>query len=209
MSIQNFYQTAQLKDFARLFQFRLISFGNVDFGPNELIYVETATLPGKQINNIPVPYMGLNFNVPGTVSFPGSAGYNVTFRCDADYQLRNTLERAISRTFDAETSRGEYSTPKAGYTLSLQLLNKKLEAIRTYTLYGTYVQALADSSYDIKDNGAVQTIQATLAYQYWKVFDGELEVLQPTIPPRVATQPVQNELTVGDGESQPFPSLTL
>ncbi len=209
MSIQNFYQTAQAKDFARLFQFRMVSFGNVNFGPNELIYVETATLPGKQINNIPVPYMGMNFNVPGTVSFPGSAGYNVTFRCDADYQLRNTLEKAISRTFDVDTSRGEYSTPKAGYTLSLQLLNKRLLPIRTYSLYGAYVQALADSQFDIKDNGAIQTIQATLAYQFWKVFDGELSVDQPTIPPRVATQLVENETTVGDGESAPFPSLTL
>jgi hypothetical protein len=79
-TIQKFYSTAVQRDFARLFQFRLTSFGNVVFSTEQYTYVETASLPGRTINNVQVPYMGLQFNVPGTVSYPGSTGYAVTFR---------------------------------------------------------------------------------------------------------------------------------
>ena len=167
-TIQKFYTTAAQRDFARLFQFRLNSFGNVAFGPEQLTYVETASLPGRTINNVQVPYMGLQFNVPGTVSYPGSAGYAVTFRCDQNYDLRAALEAATFNTFDEANSTGQYSLPGVNNTLTMELLDKKMNPIRYYTLYGVYVQALADTAYDIKDTGAIATINATLAYQFWR-----------------------------------------
>ena len=167
-TIQNFYQTAASKDFARVFQFQLLSFGNVDFNDAHLVYVETAALPGRTINNVPVPYMGLSFNVPGTASYPGSAGYAVTFRCDQDYDLRSALEAATFKSFDEATSTGDYKIPASSTTLTMALLDKERTIVRAYTLYGVYIQALADAAYDIKDTGTVQTIQATLAYQFWR-----------------------------------------
>jgi hypothetical protein len=168
MSIQNFYTQAAGRDFARVFQFRLFSFANIDFGTDHFVYVETASLPGRQINNVQVPYMGLQFNIPGTASYPGSAGYAVTFRCDAAYDIRSAIEAATFNTFDEAVSTGQYSTPSSANTLILQLLDKNLGVARTYTLYGAYVVSLADTAYDIKDGGAIQTIQATLAYQFWR-----------------------------------------
>jgi hypothetical protein len=167
-TIQKFYTTAAQRDFARVFQFRLNSFGNVDFGPEQLTYVETASLPGRTITNVPVPYMGLDFNVPGTVKYPGSAGYAVTLRCDQNYDLRSALEAATFNTFDEANSTGQYSIPGAGINLTMELLDKQMNPIRYYTLFGVYIQALADAAYDIKDSGTVQTIQATLAYQFWR-----------------------------------------
>ena len=170
MSIQNFYTQASQRDFARLFQFRLAQIANIAFtAEDHLVYVETASLPGRQINNVQVPYMGLQFNVPGTASYPGSAGYSVTFRCDQKYDIRAALEAATFNTFDEATSTGQYSTPGLGSTIVLELLNKKQSVTRTYTLYGAYVASLADSGYDIKDSGTIQTIQATLAYQFWRI----------------------------------------
>ena len=173
MSIQNFYTQAASRDFARLFQFRLLNFGNIDFKQEHLVYVETATLPGRQINNVPVPYMGLSFNVPGTASYPGSAGYTVSFRCDQNYNLRSALEAATFNTFDENTSTGQYNTPSRSSVLQLALLGKggHDDVVRVYTLHGVYLVSLADSSYDIKDSGTIQTIQATLAYQYWDTQD--------------------------------------
>ena len=168
MSIQNFYTTAARKDFARLFQFRLRSFGNIDFLPEHFTYVETASLPGRSITNVPVPYMGLSFNVPGTVTYPGSPSYAVTFRCDQNYDLRAVLEAATFNTFDEATSTGQYSLPGAGSVLTMELLDKQMNPIRYYTLFGVYVQSLADTAYNIGDTGTVATINATLAYQYWR-----------------------------------------
>ena len=168
MSIQKFYTNAAQKDFARLFQFRLRFFNNVAFDENHLTYVETATLPGRTITNIPVPYMGLSFNVPGTVSYPGSAGYAVTFRCDADYDIRSALEAATFNAFDESSSQGDYSLPGSRSQIGMELLDKNMIPIRFYTLFGVYVQSIADAGYDIKDTGTVQTINASLAYQFWR-----------------------------------------
>lgn len=167
-TIQKFYSTAAQRDFARVFQFRLNSFGNVDFGTEQLTYVETASLPGRTITNVPVSYMGLDFNVPGTVKYPGSAGYAVTFRCDQNYDLRSALEAATFNTFDEANSTGQYSLPGAGINLTMELLDKQMNPIRYYTLYGVYIQSLADAAYDIKDSGTIQTVQTTLAYQFWR-----------------------------------------
>ena len=167
-NIQNFYRQAQTVDFARLFQFQLVKFGNLNL-TNQLVYVETASLPGRQINNIQVPYMGLQFNVPGTASYPGSAGYNVTFRSDQNYNIRNVLEASTFNTFSDSSSTGTYATPAQGSDIVLQLLDKTGLPVREYTLFGAYVQALQDTAYDVKDTGTIATVQATIAYQFWRI----------------------------------------
>lgn len=196
MSIQKFYQAAVGNDFARAFQFRV---DNIKLGlpgsttaiggavptttlidwkyenPGETIYVETAALPGRIINNIPVPFMGLQFNVPGAASFPGSANYAVRFRCDQNYAIRNQLEKALVDLFNISNTAGNYPIPDPSNILTFTLFSKAKgdggmpKAIRTYTLVGVYVQALGDAQYDVKDNGTVAMIDCTLAYQYWKV----------------------------------------
>jgi len=193
-TIQKFYSTATNRDFARLFQFRLISFGNISFQDEHLAYVETASLPGRSITNVPVPYMGLQFNVPGSVTYPGSAGYAVTFRCDQNYDIRAALEAVTFNTFDEASSTGEYSIPGINNTLTMALLNKSMDPVRFYTLYGVYVQALADTAYDIKDTGTVSTINATLAYQFWRsgtsdLVNGPLDSTRYPRPVSGALQP--------------------
>lgn len=169
MAIQKFYTVAQSIDFHRNFQFKLTSFGNINFGQNQLVYVETATLPGKSLNSVAVPYMGLQFNVPGTVSYPGSDGWTVQFRCDGALSLRSTLEEAIRKTWDDETSSGNFAIPNKGSTVRMELLGKNNDTIKSYILHGVFVKTLGDAAYDIKDAGTVQTVSATLAYQYWRI----------------------------------------
>lgn len=169
--IQEFYTVAQRKDFARLFQMRLVSFGNINFQPQHYAYVESASLPGRSISNIPVTYMGMDFNTPGTVKYPGSASYSVQFRCDQQYDIRAALEAATFDLFDESTSTGTYGVPGEGSKLIMELFDKQMSTVRNYTLFGVWVQSLGDVSYDVKDVGSVQTIAATLAYQYWRASD--------------------------------------
>lgn len=179
MSIQKFYNTAYNNDFARQFQFKLSRFGPITFSPEHYVYVETASLPGRQINSVPVPYMGLQFNTPGTVSYPGSDNWAVTFRCDKDYRIRDALEHATFRLFDDQTSTGAYGMPDQGQVIVLELLNKAMATIRSYTLYGAWVKSLEASNYDIKDGGAIQTISCSLAYQFWRVTKGNAPSFNP------------------------------
>lgn len=168
-NISDFYRTVQQKDFARQFQFRLVQLANTNFGESDLIYVETANLPGRAITNVPVPFMGLQFNVPGTATYPGSDAYAVTFRCDQNYNIRAVLENATFNTFDDGTSTGDYNIARNSSVITLNLLNKTGGTVRQYTLYGAYVVSVGDSTYNLGDNGTIQTVPTTLAYQYWRV----------------------------------------
>jgi hypothetical protein len=168
-NISDFYKQAQNKDFARQFQFRVITLANTNFSDNTLVYLETASLPGRTINNVQVPFMGLNFNVPGTASYPGSEAYSVTFRCDSSYNIRAALEQATFNTFDDGTSTGNYNIARNSSIISLALLGKNGATVRGYTLYGAYVQSIGDIAYNLGDNGQIVTVPVTLAYQYWRV----------------------------------------
>lgn len=195
--IQQFYSTAQNRDFARLFQFRLRKFANIAFDPSHYVYVESATVPGRSITNIPVTYMGMDFNTPGTVKYPGSTSYQVTFRCDASYNIRRALEVATFDLFDEGTSQGSYGIPGTETTVVLELFDKRMNPVRFYTLFGAWVQAIGDTQYDVKDTGTVQTVQCTLAYQFWRAsqsFDNT-----NAIPELKPDQPAlrENDITAG------------
>ena len=54
----------------------------------------------------------------------------------------------------------------------LALLDKQLNFVRQYTLYGAYVVSLDATTYNLGDNGTIVTQPTTLAYQYWRVTGG-------------------------------------
>lgn len=168
-TISTFYRVAQERDFARQFQFRLVQLANTNFGENEFVYLETASLPGREITNVQVPFMGLDFNVPGTAKYTGSDGYSVVFRCDQSYDIRAALEAATFNTFDDSTSTGDYNIARNSSVITMNLLGKDLSTVRQYTLYGAYVKSIGASNYNLGDSGAIVTVEATLAYQYWRV----------------------------------------
>jgi hypothetical protein len=167
-NITSFYRVAQVRDFARQFQFRLVRFGNTGFTEDDLVYVETASLPGRSITNQTVPYMGLPFNIPGTATYPGSTGYSVTFRCDQRYDIRNVLEQNTFQTFNDNTSTGDYNTPSDSSVLIMQLFDKDMTTISEYTLYGAYVVSVDNVNYSVSDSGSIVTMPVTIAYQFWR-----------------------------------------
>ena len=168
-NISDFYRAAQQRDFARQNQFRVLQLGNTNFGEQDFVYIETASIPGRTIVNQQVPFMGLDFNVPGTAKYPGSDAWNVVFRCDQNYNIRAVLESMTFNTFDDGTSTGSYGTPANSSVITLNLIGKQMETIRQYTLYGAYVVSVPAMNYTLGDAGSVVTCETTLAYQYWRV----------------------------------------
>jgi len=168
--IQSFYTQVKANDFARQFQFRITSLANTVFNgaEQEFLYLETGNLPGRSITNVQVPFMGLQFNVPGTATYPGSDSWAVTFRCDQNYNIRGVLENATFITFDDGASTGNYQIPRDSSQIVLELLGKNMAPVRTYTLYGAYVVSVGDMAYNLGDGGTIVTVPATLAYQYWR-----------------------------------------
>ena len=170
-NIQNFYRTAADKDFSRDFLFRVTQMqlqGVPALEEGELVYVKTASLPGRNIGNVAVPYMGLNLNVPGAVTYPGSEGYALSFYLDGESTLRNYFETASRSLFDDQTSTGEYGTPDDDFFIQLAQLDKDLEPITEYKLVGASLRTVGGIGYEIASGtGATVSVDATISYHFY------------------------------------------
>jgi len=170
-NIQNFYRAAADRDFSRDFLFRVTQMqlqGVPALTEDQLVYARTANLPGRAIANIPVPFMGLNINVPGGATYPGSDAYALTFYLDANSELRNYFEAASRSLFDDTNSTGEYGTPDDDFFIQLAQLDKDLEPIAEYKLVGASLRTIEDITYNMAEGtGETAKITATVAYHYY------------------------------------------
>jgi len=170
-AIQEFYKTAESRDFSRDFLFRVTGMqlqGVPALTDSELVYIKTAALPGRDIQNVAVPYMGLDFNIPGSVSYPGSEGYSLSFFLDADSELRNYFEGASRSLFDDATSTGEYGTPSEDFYIQLAQLDKELLPIAEYKLIGASLRSVSNIDYQISaGTGETVSVDATIAYHFY------------------------------------------
>jgi len=172
--ITDFYKVAQNRDFARDFNFRLLSIETggttaVTYDEDDLVYIKTASLPARDITNVPVPYMGLNFNIPGNATYPGSNSYALTFYADAGSSIRQKFEEWSRDVFDDATSSGNYFTPRATSTIDMVQLDNQNNRIAQYQLIGVAPVSVGALQYNIA-TGTGQTIEftATISYHYWR-----------------------------------------
>jgi len=170
--ISDFYRVAAERDFARDFQFRVLSINTgdsgINFDENDLVYVRTATVPARAIANKAVPFMGLNFNVPGNATYPNSEAYSLEFYCDAKSQIRQKFEDWSRDTFNDANSTGNYFTPKQNSTIDLVQLDSKMNRVAQYKLVGVSVREVGPLTYNIAE-GTGETVKftATVSYHYW------------------------------------------
>lgn len=172
--ISDFYKVAQNRDFARDFNFRLLSIEtggttSTTYDEDDLVYIKTAALPARDIQVISVPYMGLNFNIPGTATYPGSQAYQLLFYADAGSKIRQKFEQWSKDVFDDATSSGNYFTPRATSTIDMVQLDNQNNRIAQYKLIGVSPVSVGALSYNIAaGTGATIDFTATVSYHYWR-----------------------------------------
>jgi hypothetical protein len=170
-NIQQFYQRAQDMDFSRdfLFQVTSLTLNGLVMGQADLVYATTAKLPSRTIRNIKVPYMGLDFNVPGGVQYEGSDAYELTFYLDAESKLRNFFEEASRNSFDEQNgSTGDYKTPDDSNVITLMQLDKQREEINTFNLFGASIRKVNDIEYKMAEGtGETVKLNVTIAYHFY------------------------------------------
>ena len=174
--ITDCYQNAIEKDFSRKHQLRVISIGG-QLGPEDNVFITTANLPGYTIHNVQTPFMGMNFNIPGTGRYPGSDNWAVTFRCDLNLDIRSILEGWQRKIFTAiendgvdgavPGSTGYYHIPDTSQNILLGLHDREGSFYRKYELVGCYPKTVGEMQYDQTDAGTIATFNCNLAYQYW------------------------------------------
>lgn len=169
-TIQDFYRVAQQRGFSRDFMLRVTSIGENTFNENDFVYITTKSLPDRAITNQTATFMGLPFNVPGTVTYPGSDSWSVVFRNDLKGIIRKKLEDwQINKVFDDQTSIGDLSVRGTDKLIQLELLDDKQNVLNTYKLYGVYVKAIGGiDGYNLEGTGALTTFTTVLAYHYWR-----------------------------------------
>lgn len=172
-TIQKFYQTAYSSDFSRDFLFRVKLIqgrGLPSFSPDELVYVKAASLPAREIQNVPVKYMGLGFNIPGGVTYPGSDAYELEFFVDASSDVRRKFEIVSRELFNDLSSTGAYETPDASSIVQLVQLDKGMNELDTYSLIGASLRKINPIEYKISEGkGDAVSCKVTLAYQFYTV----------------------------------------
>ncbi len=191
-TIQTFFQEAIQRDFSRDFLFRV---QNVNFGPggpvltdNDLVYAKSAILPARTISDIPVKYRGLEFHVPGSVTYGNAAGFSLEFYCDSDIRLREILLQESRRVFNDQTTTGDYRIAGSGASITLQHLNKSLLPVMEYKLIGCSIRDVGQMSHNMAEgNGAIAQFTVTMAYHYFteeRVGISELPSIGVPVPTR-------------------------
>lgn len=176
--ISNFYQRSVIPDFSRDFLLRVLSI-NFD-GPGgevlteqDLIYARTAKLPGRDIVNHEVQYAGQTFNIPGSVTYPGSDSYELEFYCSENSRLRERLMNESHRTFGnvlgiAGSGSGGGSITGPNSRIVLVQLDKNLNSVCQYDLIGCSIRTVGDLSFEIAEGtGAVQNFSVGIAYHFF------------------------------------------
>ena len=175
-TILGFYQTAQEKEFARKFQFKILQLGPLD--GKDRVYFTTANVPQRTISNQTVPFMGLQYNIPGAAQYSGSDSWQVTFRCDEASNIRAKLLGWQDEIFNIQQSGGKYGVPVSQAIICQ--LGKNLEETRRFVLQGIWPTQIGELQFDITDAGSVQTFNATFAYQFWFETSPQNTAPQPT-----------------------------
>lgn len=173
-TIQGFYTQATNYNFSRDFNFRILeitSDGNASYTMSDgglLVYAKSAALPAREITNVPVPYMGMNFNLPGNAIYPDGTGYSITFYADQASGIRQLFEDWSRWVFDDQSSTGQYNTPSRNATITLAQLDNQNNKIAQYTLYGVTPRNVGPLNYTMAA-GTGQTVEftVTLAYHYF------------------------------------------
>jgi hypothetical protein len=169
--ITDFYKVATERDFSRDFQFRILSISpgdlsNISVSEDDLIYAHGGAMPGRSITNTDVPFMGLNFKVPGGATYGGE--YGITFYSDREDKLRQLFLEWSHDIFDDATSTGMYMTPGRQSQIDLVQLDTQLNAIAKYSLHGCFPTSVGDITYNIQGAGAPVQFEVTLAYHFWR-----------------------------------------
>ena len=184
-SIENFFNYASQKQFARDFLFRVkqVSIQGLELnGETDLLYARSATFPGRDIENKQVKHAGQNFNLNGSATYPGSEAWAIEFYVDQSMEIRTKLEKASRQLWDNATTTGNLCMPGVGDKITLDILQipcnagtsnggGSLEVGKTIELVGAQLKNIGEIAYQIADGtGEILTFTASFSYHFYNDF---------------------------------------
>ena len=126
---------------------------------------KAGTLPATTIGNVPVPYMGHKYNVPGDISLGGTI--DLTIILDEGLNIRKQFERWMESIRTADSNRA--SNPAYHQlmgTVMLQNFTKDGAADHFVTLKHAWPQNIGDIALAWDSNDQIMEMNVTIQYTW-------------------------------------------
>lgn len=150
------------KDFARQYQFYLFDAQKMPSIKDISVYVESTSLPSREVDVIEAGYLGQDYKVAGKVKFPD---WSCTFRIDSDYLIYEAL-RKWQEQIDFNSNKIDNVDSYKGIVDFLQL-DGNGEMVGELILIGAFPKSLGEIRYDTKSS-EIATCEVTFSYDYHK-----------------------------------------
>ena len=122
-------------------------------------FLQSASTPTKNIGEIPINWQGLQYKVPGDVTYDA---FTVGFICDKNNSSYKYMSLWMDLVIDVQTnSRGLISDIKKN--LELHQLGNSNEIISTWECVGLFPTNVSEISYDRDSADTIGTFTATFA----------------------------------------------
>jgi len=131
---------------------------------NASFLIKTASLPGQTITDIPVNYRGRILYLAGDRTFEP---WTTTVLNDAEFDLRNGIERWMSGINDLETSIGQTDVSRYTADLLVEQLDREENTLKFYTLKGCWPTAINAIELNMDTVSDIETFDITWRYTYF------------------------------------------
>lgn len=146
---------------------------NTGIGDGSAIHefmIKAATLPGRTINKIEVPFRGRNLNVSGDTTFED---WNITVINDNNFSVRNAFERwqdAINSNASNTSARGVDASSLSSYTADLEVeqLGRDGSVTKRYIFKCAWPTSVEAITVDYGSADTIEEFGVVLAYQWWE-----------------------------------------
>lgn len=130
---------------------------------NITYFMSSASTPVKNIGEIPVNWQGLQFKIPGDVTYDA---FTVTFLCDKQNSSYKYMSLWGQLLVDVQSnSRGALDVIKKN--LELHQLDVNGQIISTWECVGLFPTNIGEISFDRDSSDTISTFSCTFAMDYY------------------------------------------
>ena len=135
---------------------------------DELMFrVQSATIPDRTFNEIPVKFYGMEYKLPGGET---TTDLNITFLNDAEWDIRDFFEGWAELINNRSTSEKAFADElfEDGTLITVYQLGFDGKRIAGYEFYHIFPKIVEQIELNMETTDTVETFQVTFAYSYWK-----------------------------------------
>lgn len=157
---------AQYKDYARgyLFRFEISNAPQGLWREKYPYLVRTTTLPDSNLEEISVPWQGMNYKLAATQTFND---ISVTFNVDAESQIRHDFVDWVNFIHNPEDN--VHASPEE-YMCTIDMFHMDTQGVDTvqYQLVNAWPKTIGTASLDYANKDTLQ-FDVTFSYQYHRL----------------------------------------